>query len=102
MGALLRTVTYGKRFENVGGLLHTWLSNRSGSHAKKQAKRWISLHVDEVGRVHMFQKRRERKGDFRGDFVPKRVPLVHMFRARGNAEKLGNCTTKTAPWGGGR
>jgi len=27
----------------------------------------------------MFQRRRERKGGFRGDSVPKRVPLVHML-----------------------
>jgi len=35
--------------------------------------------VDEVGRVHMFQRRRERKGDSRGDFVPERAHLVHML-----------------------
>jgi len=50
----------------------------------------------------MFQRRRERKGDFKGDFVPEGVPLVHMFGARRNAEKIGNYTTKTAPCGGGR
>jgi hypothetical protein len=44
-----------------------------------------------------FREGGERKGDSTGDFVPKRVPLVHMFGARGNAEKLGNRTTKTAP-----
>ena len=50
---------------------------------------------------HVSEKERA-EGDFRGDFVPKRVPLVHMFGARRNAEKLGNYTTKTAPWGGRR
>jgi len=50
----------------------------------------------------MFQRKRERKGDFRGDPVPKRVPLVHMFGARRNAEKIGNYTTKPAPCGGRR
>jgi hypothetical protein len=50
----------------------------------------------------MFQRKRERKGDFRADSVPEWAHLVHMFWARRNAEKIGNYTTKTAPWGGGR
>ena len=100
--ALLRTVTYGKRFESVGILLHTWLSNRPNSHAKTQGNCWISLHLDEVGRVQMFQRRRERKGDFGGYLVPEWAHLVHMFWVRRNAKKIGNYTTETAPCGGGR
>ncbi len=57
--------------------------------------------MDEVGRVHMFQRRRERKRDFRGDFVPEWAHLVHMSQARGNAKKLGSYTPKPASWWGG-
>lgn len=43
-----------------------------------------------------------KKGDFRGELASARVPLVHMFAACRNAEKIGNHTPKPAPCGGGR
>jgi len=76
---LPRTASYGKRFESVGVLLDRRVSNCPEGHAKKRVNCWISLHVDEVGRVHMFQRKREEEGRFRGDLASKQGHLVHIL-----------------------
>ena len=98
MGALLRAVTYGKRFESVGVLLDGRVSNCPEGHAKKQGNCWISLHVDEVGRVHMFQRKREREGRFRGISWPKERNSSTCF-GRTETRKSQGITRQKPPLG---
>jgi len=88
--AFLRAVTYGREFGSVGVLLPVMIQTAEWEHPKKQANCWVSLHVDEVGRIHMFQRKREGEGRFRRGLAPERGHLVHMLPALAKAQ---DCAT---------